>query len=605
MIGSRYVDKIKGFEGYNPKPYWDYKQWTSGYGTRGRPGEVVDRATAEQRLGSELGSAYQRVNAFAPQAPEGVKAALTSLTFNAGDKWMGAGLGGLIKAGDYGAAKNRFLAYNKAGGATLPGLAKRRAEEASWFDGTTVQGGDMAPRGMAGGLAAISPEWANNIVQMGGSPAPGGAPTAEDDDYLKALASQMVQPYRPGWAGIAGIGNSIIGGMAMRELRKNQAARRGENASAMQAYLAPAGGGMAAPQQAPPAADVVVPQTGVGRFAQPALAQAAVPQPAPGGMASGDLLTARMDRARQVAASAPNSPAGQMALKELQGLQAKQMEMADPAYRLGLDKTRAEIDALKRKAEGGAEQFGKTGQIIQDRNGNFYSVQFGSGGQKKIEPLQVGDNAMTPSRGVETVGDVLVDKATGKEVRNVGGNLAGAAQAKEEGAAFAKFKEAFPKVETGYRMFVDKSDRLTQAVDRALSRIGPTTAGWGALSKYLPASEARSLENDLNTIRANVGFDELQAMRDASPTGGALGQVSEMENRLLQSLRAAMDQFMAGDDLKSNLGIIRDSIGQLRKIKEGAYMSDLDRMRSGGFAPKAPAQPQQAAPALADPLGIR
>lgn len=134
MLGQPYVEAVKGFEGFNPRPYWDYRQWTSGFGTRARPGETIDRATAEQRLNSELGSAWSQVHAFAPEAPDGVKAALTSLTFNSGDKWMRSGLGRSVQAGDYNDAKSRFLQYTKAGGVDLPGLVNRRTQEATWFD---------------------------------------------------------------------------------------------------------------------------------------------------------------------------------------------------------------------------------------------------------------------------------------------------------------------------------------------------------------------------------------------------------------------------------------------------------------------------------------
>ena len=44
------------------------------------------------------------------------------------------------------------------------------------------------------------------------------------------------------------------------------------------------------------------------------------------------------------------------------------------------------------------------------------------------------------------------------------------------------------------------------------------------------------------TIKGNVGFDKLQAMREASPTGGALGQVSELELKLLMSTIGSLDQ---------------------------------------------------------------
>lgn len=132
------VQSIKTSEGYSPKPYWDVRQWTNGYGTRASgPNDVVDQSEAERRLGKEVTGAQKIVQAFAPNAPEGVQKALTSLTYNAGDNWTRSGLGAKVQAGDYEGAKERFLQYNKAGGQTLPGLVNRRQQEAKWFDGAT------------------------------------------------------------------------------------------------------------------------------------------------------------------------------------------------------------------------------------------------------------------------------------------------------------------------------------------------------------------------------------------------------------------------------------------------------------------------------------
>jgi len=134
-LDPRYLDQIKRFEGYKDKPYWDYRQWTSGYGTRASsPDEVMDRATADRRLNDELAKARAIVERFAPQAPDGVKSALTSLTYNAGGNWMKSGLGQAIAKGDYTTAQRIFTQYNKAGGKTLPGLVARRNAEAQWFN---------------------------------------------------------------------------------------------------------------------------------------------------------------------------------------------------------------------------------------------------------------------------------------------------------------------------------------------------------------------------------------------------------------------------------------------------------------------------------------
>ena len=133
-MNSIYLDAIKKFEGFAQRAEWDYAQHTNGYGTRALfPGEAIDRVEAERRFRSEIMEARAIVERNAPDADEGTKAALTSLTFNAGDKWTRSGLGEALRQGDTETARDLFLQYNKAGGQTLPGLVARRMAEAEWF----------------------------------------------------------------------------------------------------------------------------------------------------------------------------------------------------------------------------------------------------------------------------------------------------------------------------------------------------------------------------------------------------------------------------------------------------------------------------------------
>lgn len=132
---------IKGFEGYNPRAYGDYKQHSVGYGTRARhPGEVIDKAEADRRLAAEVAAARGIVDKFAPNLDPGTRAALTSLTYNAGDDWTRAGLGEAIRSGNMDEARRRFTQYNKAGGETLSGLVNRRQAEVAWMGGAGPSG---------------------------------------------------------------------------------------------------------------------------------------------------------------------------------------------------------------------------------------------------------------------------------------------------------------------------------------------------------------------------------------------------------------------------------------------------------------------------------
>ena len=75
----------------------------------------------------------------------------------------------------------------------------------------------------------------------------------------------------------------------------------------------------------------------------------------------------------------------------------------------------------------------------------------------------------------------------------------------------------------------------------------------GSLLSSLPGTGAHDVSAMLNTIRANVGFDRLQAMRASSPTGGALGAVSDSENKMLQSTLGALEQSQSPQQFARNL----------------------------------------------------
>lgn len=131
---SYYLDAIRNFEGFTPKASWDYAQFSNGYGTRARfDGEVIDRAEAERRFKAEISEARQIVERAAPHVDEGTKAALTSLTYNAGTAWVRGGLGEAVRAGDLDTVREIFQKYNKAGGEVLPGLVRRRTAEVEWI----------------------------------------------------------------------------------------------------------------------------------------------------------------------------------------------------------------------------------------------------------------------------------------------------------------------------------------------------------------------------------------------------------------------------------------------------------------------------------------
>lgn len=82
------------------------------------------------------------------------------------------------------------------------------------------------------------------------------------------------------------------------------------------------------------------------------------------------------------------------------------------------------------------------------------------------------------------------------------------------------------------------------------------STGWSNLAfSEMPNTNAKSLNNYIKTIESNIGFDRLTAMRNASKTGGALGNVSDRELSLLVSSAGPLDP--TDRNFKKNLEFIQ------------------------------------------------
>lgn len=133
---------------------------------------------------------------------------------------------------------------------------------------------------------------------------------------------------------------------------------------------------------------------------------------------------------------------------------------------------------------------------------------------------------------------------------------------------------------------------VVQDIDRALKLTKdswtPVTGGTGGLLSYIPGTSSYDLGSLLTTIKANAGFDQLQAMRAASPTGGALGSVSENENKLLQSVIGSLEQSQSEQQFKDNLRRVKntylDIIHGKGKGPEREHLSLESGSRSGSSA---------------------
>ncbi len=125
----------------------------------------------------------------------------------------------------------------------------------------------------------------------------------------------------------------------------------------------------------------------------------------------------------------------------------------------------------------------------------------------------------------------------------------------------AKMQKAQEEVMAKSQIVLDK---IGQA-ENLLSDAGPLSpvVGFGAGTMAgIGGTGAADMRATVDTIEANMAFDALKAMREASPTGGALGSITEKELALLGATLASLRTDQSPKQFAENLA-------QLRTIYEG------------------------------------
>jgi hypothetical protein len=118
----------------------------------------------------------------------------------------------------------------------------------------------------------------------------------------------------------------------------------------------------------------------------------------------------------------------------------------------------------------------------------------------------------------------------------------------------------------------DRAKLMIATVDDALKNVGFfTTGATGAVLGKIPGTSSYDLRATVETLKANLGFQQLAEMRAASPTGGALGAIAVQELMALQSTLASVDANQSQEQLAAKLNQIR-----------GHYNKWLNTLQFGG-----------------------
>jgi hypothetical protein len=147
-----------------------------------------------------------------------------------------------------------------------------------------------------------------------------------------------------------------------------------------------------------------------------------------------------------------------------------------------------------------------------------------------------------------------------------------------------KLDQAYPQAIRNLQSSVTELDKDITDVQKLIDDKAGLDAITGVYGAYTPniSPEARRAQALYDKIRAGAGFSALQAMRDASPTGGALGNVSNQEGAKLEQSVAAFSQVQDADDLRE---VLRQYLIDLQVAQENVRAAFDETYSYRGEAP--------------------
>jgi len=118
------------------------------------------------------------------------------------------------------------------------------------------------------------------------------------------------------------------------------------------------------------------------------------------------------------------------------------------------------------------------------------------------------------------------------------------------------------------------------------------TTGYGSFLSVLPLTDAKTLQNNLESIKANLSLSQLTALKEASKTGASgLGQVTRNEFDALQSTIAKLDPQSKtfADDLdkvdRTYARLLKQLEGKTVRAEERAKITPTQKPELPGIAP--------------------
>ena len=267
--------------------------------------------------------------------------------------------------------------------------------------------------------------------------------------------------------------------------------------------------------------------------------------------------------------------------------------------------TAAQIQQLRQKEQKETEK-----KVVEKRNASLSAALKGEGYEKLAEQVALGDeNAY--KRGVELISpkssvEEFVDPLTGitSKYQVIGDkvtNLLGASSLptleirENKDGTFQLYNSVtgaigLPQNTRDSALLKEQKFQATYSsikkLDATMGILGEAgeirkdmSAVGYALGSVLPGTDARELASKVDTIQANLAFDELEEMRKNSPTGGALGNVTEKELDLLKSAVSGLDPSLDIEAFNKQVKAIQKHYDRFKK----ALIGQADYRVDGGF----------------------
>ncbi len=166
----------------------------------------------------------------------------------------------------------------------------------------------------------------------------------------------------------------------------------------------------------------------------------------------------------------------------------------------------------------------------------------------------------------------------------------------------------FPQANLAVKSFESKSDTVLKDIERLRNHPGLSSIT-GIVAGRAPGVTAAGREalELYEKVVAGLQFKELQDMRNASPTGGALGNVSNQEGTQLRQAAGALSRVQEKGSVQNELDRIADSIrGSKSRVREAFDMTyEYKPSATGGATPSAAPSAAPTGGKKDDPLGIR